>query len=127
MIRFVIVPGAFMMACLAGLIGFTLWGIFVPAPRSQASAGLAYSGDIQAQRRLASCYEAGCRIAPPDPAFACAWRQIIVTETARKAVSDVTAARKVCRQLSTAAQKAVRILKADIRFEMREMNGNNEG
>jgi hypothetical protein len=125
-VRFIIVPGAFAMVCLVGVVGFGLWDTFHPVFRSEASSELAYSGNIQAQRSLASCYEAGCRIAPPDPTFACAWRQIIVAETARKAVSDVAAAKKICRQLSTEAQKVVPILKADIRFEMREIHVNNE-
>jgi hypothetical protein len=127
MARFVIVPGAFVMMCLAGLVGFTLWHIFHPAFRSEMSSELAYSGNLQAQRKLASCYERGCRIAPHDPAFACAWRQIIVTETARKALSDVAAARKACRQLPAEARKTVPMLEADIRFEMREINDSREG
>ena len=124
--RFVILPGAFMMLCFATLLGVTLWSIFHPSFMSDASPELAYSGNIPAQRKLASCYRAGCHFAPRDPAFACAWRQIIVSETAYQTARDIAAARATCGQLLTSAKRTVPTLEADIRYQMREMNDHEK-
>lgn len=124
--RFVVLPGAFVMLCFATLLGVTLWSTFHSSFVSDASPELAYSGNIPAQRKLASCYQAGCHVAPRDPAFACAWRQIIVSETAYQTARDIAAARATCSQLLPNAKSTVLTLEGDIRYQMREINDHEK-
>ena len=63
----------------------------------------------------------GCPKVPRDPAFGCAWRKIIMEERTSASVTDVSAARKACSDLSSSDENWLPKLKADIRFQMREI------
>jgi hypothetical protein len=103
-----------------GACAFALWDIFHAQFDSTWSPDEAYAGNIEAQKRLASCYVSGCQTVPYDPAFSCAWRTIIANEEKRGSPSDITSANAACRNLSPSAREVVSTLVADIRQQIRE-------
>jgi hypothetical protein len=108
------------MGLSIGGCGFVLWDLFHAQFSSNWTPFEAYAGKITAQRRLASCYMSGCVTVPHDPALACAWRTIIVSEERRKFSSDVAGKNTACNHLSRSAQQAVPTLIADVRLQIRE-------
>jgi hypothetical protein len=120
-IRNVIVPGAVLIACCAGVIGFFLWKVYSPHWHTFTTIQQQdYPSDAAAQRRLATCYTTGCPSIPSDPAFACAWRQVIAAEHKPTPPADVTAMQSVCSRLSTFDRTFVRSVAADIRSHLSE-------
>ena len=101
------------MLAVVVTFAFLLWSIFHLQFEKAWSHDQAYIGDTQAQRHLASCYSTGCAGVPQDRAFACAWRQIIVSEAAGPSMRDISAERNVCNHLSALDQKWVPKLEAD--------------
>lgn len=116
--RYILLPGVIVIACAMGGFGFLLWSLFNIQFNSNWRPDQAYSGNIAAQRHLATCYTTGCARVPQDIAFACAWRKIISNED--KQASDTVAARDMCSHLSASDQKWITSLEADIRSRMRE-------
>jgi nitrogen fixation-related uncharacterized protein len=119
MFRYILIPGAIVMACMSGVFGFFLWAIFHSQFEQSASPDQAYIGDIMAQP-LASCYATGCAGVPDDPALACAWRQIISNESSQSLPADRFALHKVCDHLTASDRKWMTSLDADIRLRMRD-------
>ena len=120
MFRYILTPGAIVMACVSGVFGLFLWATFHSKFEQSWSPDKAYTGDISAQRHLASCYATGCAEAPDDPALACAWRQIISNESRQSSPADLSAEHKACDHLTALDRKWVTSLDADIRLRMRE-------
>ena len=119
MFRQILIPGAIIIVCAIGASGFSLWDVFHRQFQAPWNPEQAYTRNIATQRRLASCYMTGCPKVPRDPAFGCAWRKIIMDE--RTPVIDVAAERKACSDLSSSDENWLTKLKADIRFQMREI------
>jgi hypothetical protein len=120
MIRYVLLPGAVLIACAMGGFATSLWVLFHSQFQSNWHPDRAYAGDVPAQRHLARCYTTGCRSVPRDPAFACAWRQIISSEDTVRLPNDLSAARQACSRLSVSDRKWITPLENDIRARMRE-------
>jgi hypothetical protein len=80
----------------AALIAALAWGVYLGAVRDW-DPSRAYSGSLEDQRHLAECYRSGCPRVKPSALYACAWREIIVEETAGQSAADVDAAEHVCR------------------------------
>jgi hypothetical protein len=55
---------------------------------------------LDEQRHMAECYRVRCGHVGASPVLACAWRELVVEETARSSPVDVTAAEEACRGLS---------------------------
>ena len=60
MFRYIFLPGVIVIACAMGGFGFLLWSLFNVQFNSNWRPDQAYSGDIAAQRHLATCYTSGC-------------------------------------------------------------------
>ena len=120
MFRYIFLPGVIVIACAMGGFGFLLWSLFNVQFNSNWRPDQANSGDIAAQRHLATCYTSGCARVPQDNAFACAWWKIISSEDKEPVPRDIVAARQTCSHLSASDQKRITSLKSDIRSRMRE-------
>ena len=120
MFRQIFLPGALLMSCLIGFGGYSLWDTYHRQFNSTWSAAQAFSGDVSAQRRLASCYATGCITVPHDQPFACAWREIILEESSKAPPADVSAAQAACSHLSALQRQAVKTLTTDIRQQIRD-------
>jgi hypothetical protein len=55
---------------------------------------------LDEQRHIAECYRVKCGHVGVAPILACAWRELIVEETGRSSLVDVTAAEEACLGLS---------------------------
>jgi hypothetical protein len=119
MIRYILLPGAIIMLCGIGGVGYFLWDVFHFQFQSNWNVTQAYDGDLAAERRLALCYKTGCTNVPRDPASACAWRQIIAADARRLSPADMSAEHAVCSHFSGPDLKFIRTLKNDIRMKMR--------
>lgn len=95
MMRQIVLPITFLLACLVGGFGFFLWDEFHAHWHHDLTIENAYAGNLTSQRHLASCYATGCT---PDfavePILACAWRQIITEETSPASRQDLSALHK---------------------------------
>ena len=92
--RYIFLPGVIVIACAMGGFGFLLWSLFNVQFNSNWRPDQAYSGNIAAQRHLATCYTTRLRKSPQDIAFACAWWKIISNEDKEPVPSDIVAARQ---------------------------------
>jgi hypothetical protein len=127
MIRYILFPGAIIMLCGIGGMGYFLWDVFHFQFQSNWNVTQAYDGDLAAERHLALCYKTGCTNVPRDPAFACAWRQIIATDAQHLSLADMSAEHLACGRFSGTSLKLVRTLKNDIRMKMlAQKNGRPE-
>ena len=120
MFRYIFLPGVILIASAMAGFGFLLWSLFHLQFNSNWRPDQAYSGNIAAQRYLATCYTTGCARVPQDIAFACAWREIISSEDKQPVASDIAAARHTCSHLSASDQKWITSLESDIHSRMRE-------
>jgi hypothetical protein len=118
--RNIFLPGVILIASAMAGFGFLLWSLFDVQFNSNWRPYQAYSGDIAAQRHLATCYMTGCASVPRDTAFACAWRKVISSEDQQPVTSDLVAVHNSCDHLSGSDKKWITSLEADIRSRMRE-------
>ena len=100
MLRILWVPIFALAACLATLVPFLWTEYFREQIRPAWTPEMAYSGNLDDQRHIASCYEVGCRDVIATPILACAWREIILEETNRSSDQDVSAANRDCERIS---------------------------
>ena len=63
---------------------------------------------LDEQRHMAECYRVKCGHVGASPVLACAWRELVVEETARSSPVDVTAAEEACRGLSPGSARSPR-------------------
>lgn len=116
--RILLAPLAVVALCLAFLIPLVWTEYFRDHIWPNWSAEKAYSGDLNDQRRLASCYELGCSEVMASPILACAWREIILDETDRFFKHDVVAANRDCSRVSQNDREIVERAESDIRARL---------
>lgn len=117
MIRLILVPGLAVVLIGMSAVGYGLWQFRVHAAWTPRQA---YSGNVAAERHLASCYRTGCSDVPPDADAACAWRHVIMDERKHPQPADIAASHAACRHLSASDQKWVEKDERDIRKRMGE-------
>ena len=117
MLRVVLLPSLLLAAVVAALAGwFGVSHIY-----QRPNWDLIYTGDLKAQRQLASCYESiGCPEASYSMVLACAWREIIVEESGILPSSDIAAAKKTCDHLSINERHTVERFEVEIRARLRQ-------
>ena len=99
-------------------VGMLVWTGLYNLTHPNWHPGLAYAGDLNSQRHLASCYTTGCVNVPKSPLLACAWREIIVEELDAPTNLDIEEATATCRGLSESDRRAVAIAETDIRVQL---------
>ena len=108
-------------ATLAFLVPFAWTQYFREQIRPSWSPEMTYSGDIEDQRHMASCYESGCHGMVATPILACAWREVILEETNRSLASDVAASDKACGQISADQNSILERAETDIRARLHSL------
>ena len=74
---------------------------------------------LDEQRHIAECYRVKCGHVGVSPLLACAWRELIVEETARSSPVDVTAAEEACRALSLQERAIASRAEDDLRAQVK--------
>ena len=79
---------------------------------------MTFSGNLDDQRHMASCYDAGCRDVIATPILACAWREVILEESHRSSTRDITAAAESCQKISKTDRQILKRAETDIRARL---------
>jgi len=82
---------------------------------------------LDEQRHMAECYRARCGHVGASPVLACAWRELVVEETARSSPVDVTAADEACRGLSPREREIATRAEDEIRALVRRSAAGHHG
>jgi hypothetical protein len=98
MVRLILAPVLAVVLLVTGA-AVGLISFFSHVPMHQLSAHANDTAGVAAHRHLAACYRDGCRDILRSPVLGCAWRLVVVVETA-EAADDVAAAKADCGILS---------------------------
>lgn len=119
-------PVVALAACLAVLVTIVWLKYFRDEMRPIWSPELTYSGNLDDQRRMASCYEVGCSTVIATPIQACAWREVILEETDRASPQDIAAANRACQQISTTDRSILHQAELVIREHLHAVHLNSK-
>jgi hypothetical protein len=118
MIRLLLFPFAIVGLVLAIVVPIAWTGYFHVQLRPNWNPDFAYTGDVETQRHLASCFTTGCPHIARSRVLACAWREIILEESTPRSPDDEVAAEQACKVLSTLDRALLASVESDIRSRL---------